>query len=885
MTRLFVRLSVWCYRIALFRYPRSLRERFGRDMLEAFEALASDLVARRGLGGLVEAWWICGLDLARPLPAAMQGIHGGASPRESVPATRNETARTGAVGWLEDLGFAWRSITRNPAFAFTVIAVLGAGIGLNTTVFSVVNAYLLRPLPFPEPDRLVTVQATVTIGWPELPDVFEKRVASDLDVFMLFGDAGPEMALGALISGDFLDVYGVEPVLGRRFSADEVAEGGASVAMISHRLWQQRYGGDPSVLGRAFQAYVSDRQSDVESFTIVGVLPSDFWHFNDYTDILAPLRTPGNLYMGRLHEGVPLERAEQAITDLTRASASGLPADFRVRVSRTRDLHVASVKPTLVTLQAAVLLVFLIALANAAVLLLVRSARRERELGIRRALGAGGGRLVRQLLAEGMLLAGGAGAVGLALGAVGLDALRVLSTVSMWRTLPGGADALRLDVTVVTAMIALCAVTAAVFGLVPLVSVARRELVHALAGGGRGGTDTVGRRRTRGVMVAAEVALSLALLTGAGLLVQSALNLQGRELGFEPARIFRGNIGLPQVGYPEAEDRIGFFERVAASSSSVPGVESVAMGTAVPWNPLSGLPIEAESGARGEGVDVLADERYFEVLGIDLVQGRTFSSGDVLGGELVAIVSERLAADLWPGLDPLGRRLRIGPSRTPARDPPESRPWTSVVGVVADVWRGVGQEDIGGLYRVYRQDAPRFLNLVVRRQAGVGLLVPEIQAVIAEVDPEVALYNVYELDDRVQQAMAPSRFMAALFGTFAALALVLSVVGLYAVMAYAAREHRNDVAIRMALGATSSSVAGLFLRQAIVLLAGGLAAGAVGGRFLGAALAGQLHGIEPDDPATLIAVTALLGGTALAAAWLPARRAAGVSPMIMLRDE
>ncbi len=884
MTRLLLQLSVWCYRIVLIRYPRSLRRRYGGDMLELFESLASDLVARRGLRGLVEAWWRCGLDLARPLPSEI--LTGLASPASPGHTAQAKSKGTGVARWSEDVGFAWRSISRDRAFAFTVVAVLGTGIALNATVFSVVNAYLLRPLPYPEPDRLVTVRAPVSVGSPELDEIFEQRISWDLDAFTLVGDAGPELALGAWITVDFLEMYGVEPVLGRRFSLAEVGEGGASVAIISHRLWQQRYGGDPSVLGRTFQAYTSDRPFDAESFTIVGVLPQDFWYFHDYTDVLVPLRTSGQLYAARLHEAVSVERAEQLVTDLARTSMPSLRADFRAQVSRTRDLHVASIQPTLVTLQSAVLLVFLIALANAAVLLLVRSARRERELGIRRALGADGGRLASQLVGEGMFLAGGAGAVGIALSAFGLYALRGLSTREMWRAVPGGVEALRLDGTVLAAMIILGGVTSAVFGLVPLLSVARRGLVRSLAAGSRAGTDTNARRRMRSVLVAAEVALSLALLTGAGLMVQSAISLQSRELGFDPGPVFRGNLGLRQASYPDAEERTEFFERVVASARSVAGVEAVALASSVPFvSAPAARPIEAERGSQGNAVVVLADEEYFGVLGIQLLRGRVFGVSDILGGERVAIVSERLAANLWPGLDPLGQRLRVGSVMSPVGTLSDPGPWTTVVGVVADVWWGVDQEESGGLYQVYRQDAPFWLNLVVRRRAGVGPIVSELEAVVADVDSDVAFSNVLDLEDAVTSALAASRLLALLFGVFAGFALLLSALGLYGLMSYAARESRRDVAIRMALGATPPSVTGLLLRQAIVVLAGGLAAGAVGGRFLGMALAGQLHGIEPDDPTNLIAVTALLGAIAVAAVWLPARRAAAVSPMVVLRQE
>lgn len=883
------RFSLAVYRLLLLRYPVSIRLRYGRDMADLFEMQLVDAVDEKGPAG----WLSCWARVLRELigPASPSLWVGGA-----VPGDRDGQAASGGLdttsaafvaGALEDLRFAWRSLRREPAFAGLLVAVLGIGVAVNTSVFTVVHAYLLRPLPYPAPERVVTIRAPVQVTVDDVADLFEARVTWDLDAFTLLGEDGPELARGAWVTPDFLDVYGVEPALGRVFLPEEGGPGATrSVAILSHRLWQTRYGGSPDVLGRTVSAYTSDRPDDAEAFTIVGVLPRDFWHFNDYTDILVPLREDRAIYAGRLLPGVTPEAASDVITRRVVARSTSLPDRFTVQVVRTHDLHVASVRPTLWTLQTAALLVFLIACANAAVLILVRSVRREQELGVRRALGAAGGRLARQLVLEGALLAAGAGLLGVLLAIGGMEIVRGGEALSLWRSIPGGVDALRLDFPVLAATLALCGVTGIAFGMVPLLTSRGSRLATSLSEVGRGGSDTRGRRRVRAGLLCLEVGFSVALLTGAGLMIQSALHLQRTDLGFQASGIARGQVGLRQASYPEPGQRIAFFRELTDRAAGQPGVESVGLVSAVPFTWFfNERPLEAEDGRAGGGIVVVADGSYFETMSIDLVRGRTFGPDDQ-GGALVAVVSESVAERLWPGEDPLGRRFREAEEMgmEPGAEE-EPAPWYSVVGVVRDVRQGVSPEPSGDVYLSFEQTAPFWSNVVVRTRAGAGSPLPALERSLAEIDTDVPLSSAGALDDIVVRAIAPSRFLATLFATFAAFALVLSVVGLYGVMSYTARQSRRDVAIRMALGANGAEVRRWFLGQAAVVLGIGLALGLFGGVRIGDALEGQLHGVAPRDPTTLLAVTLLLGGTALIAVWLPARRAARAAPALVLRQE
>lgn len=883
-----LRASRAAYRLLLRRYPRRLRRRYGDEMAALFDEEAARRTEEAGLRGLGAVWWKAIRDLLRPVPGPVGPERRADTGRAADPARSATRSRLGLRGLAEDLSFAARSLRRAPRFTGLVVGVLAVGIALNTSALAVLNAYVLRPLPFPQSDRLFNVRGGQGISWTEVDEVFELAVSWDLDVFTVIGDGRPEMAPGAWVTPDFLETYGVRAQVGRTFRPDEAGRGGAPVAMISHRLWQERFEGDPEIVGRTFSAFTSDRPDHAELFTIVGVLPADFWYLNEYTEVLAPIRDERAVYAGRLRPDIPVERAETVLTELAERRMEQVPAGFRVELVSVQERHVASVRPTLMTLQAAVLLVLLIACANAAVLLLIRSARRERELGIRRAMGASGGRLARQLLLEGGLLSLTATSVGLVLTSVLLSLTGASVESRLGVMMPGGAQSLAIDGTVLLGAAGLAALVGLVFGLVPLLS-SVRGIVGSTLREGRGSTDSRTRHRFRAALVAGEVALSLALLVGAGLMVRSAVNLQHQELGFDPDRVVRGVMGLREASYPDPEDRVAAFSRLRERLAAVPGVEEVGLGSlALFGTRFTPRRVEGEDGddlVGGEAVWWLVGERYFDALDIPVVHGRAFTRDDAAGAEPAAVVSESLARALWGDADPLGRRVRTVPTGEPGMAPPDPGPWLRVVGVVADVQRGVDDGPGGDLYRTYRQGERSWMNAVVRFRDDPVARVAELQAAVAAVDPEIPLASVRRLDEVVNEAMGPTRAVAGLLVGFAAFALLLAVLGLYGVVSYAVRQRQKDVAIRMALGAGRGSVTAMFLRQGLVVIGTGIVLGTLGGLALGRALEDELHGVGPGDPTTHVLLAGILAFGALLAVWLPARRAAGADPMGVLREE
>jgi putative ABC transport system permease protein len=889
---LLLHFSVRLYRIALLRYPRELRTRYGEEMVALFEEHARDRCERDGLRGLSSAWWRTAKDLMRPLPGPVErrteGLEGGGSNRpRKREGTMGKTRWLSAIG--EDLGFALRALRREPRFSGLVIGVLAIGIALNVSVFAVLNAYLLRPLPFPNSERLVSVRGWQSVSWNEVDEVFERAVSWDLDVFTIVGEGRPVLARGAWITPDFMEVYAISAQLGRTFRDDEAGRYGAPVAMISHRLWRDHFGGDPDVVGRTFRAFTSDRPDHAELFTIVGVLPADFWYINDYTDVFAPIRGEREVYAGRLHPDVPIERAESVLTEIATARMDEVPPDFRVHVVPLHELHVAEVRPTLLVLQSAVLLVLLIACANAALLLLVRSSRREKELGVRRAMGASDGRLGRQLLFEGCLIAAAAGVTGAALAVLGLESMGGALEARLGRSVPGGVEALGVDVTVLVATVALCSLVGLVFGLVPHLMSGRASLSSTLADGSRGGTESKGRRRVRAVMVTAEIALSLALLTTAGLMVQSAINLERTDLGFSPQGVARGLVGLRQASYPESQARIHLFSELARRAAELPTVEAAGLASsgvfATRFDPRPAEGRRPGGPSYAQAVSWLVDEGYFAVMDIRVLRGRGFTAEDGEGAEGVAVVSESLARDLWGESDPIGRGIRLPPVIMPGAASPDPGPWLRVVGVVEDVVREVGGVRSGDVYRSYRQAGPSWMNVIVRHRPGTPSVVADLEDIVHELDPEVPLSEVIPLEEAVDRAMEPTRYLAGLLAGFSAFALLLAVVGLYGVVSYATRQRRRDVAIRMALGANGRSVVTLFVRQGLAVVAVGVAFGTGGGVLLGRGLEGQLHGVTPHDPLTYVALAGLLALTTGTAVLLPARSASASDPMGVLREE
>lgn len=857
-------------------------------MTELFRALLEEH-AERGLGGLLAGWWIGLRDLARPLPEGP-----GAASDRAWEGGMERFGGAGTRGISEDAVFAWRSLRRDLRFTTLLVGVLGVGVALNTAVFSVVNAYLVRPLPYPAAERIVDVRPVTDLTWTQVGDYFERAVSWDLDVFTLVGEEGPQMVRGSWITPDFLDVYGVRAAMGRTFLPQEADPGAAPVAMISHRLWRERFHGDPAIVGRTFDAFTSDRPDHAESFRIVGVLPRDFWHVNDFTEVFAPIRVERAVYVGRLRPDMPLALAEAGLTELARSTTAGLPPDFRITLTPLQEAYTRSVRPVLTVLQGAVGLVLLIACANAIVLLLVRSARRARELGVRRALGATATRLGRQLALEGLLLSTTAGGVGLALASLLLGSTRAGLQARLGRSIPGGLEAVQLDGTVVLVTAAACLAMGLAFGLVPAWLLTGRGTFSALwNSSSRGGSEPAGRRRMRSAMVGAEVALSTALLAGAALMVRSAVHLQRMDIGFDAARVVPGSIGLRHASYPDPEQRVALFERMLAGTRALPGVQAAAL---VSSTPFSGIvrpdPVEAEtsdgSDARAEATVAAAGDGVFDALGIGVLQGRDFGSGDVAGAEPVAIVSRGLAERLWPGRDPLGRRIRVAvDERTATMMGREPGAWHTVVGVVGDITRDLSFASDGQVWMSYRQEAGFWMTLLTRYRPGVGAssVTGSVTTLLAELDPDLPYTVGSDLSEMVSAARAPTQFVAWLLAGFSAFALALALVGLYGVIAYAARQRRRDLAIRMALGADAGSVIALFVRQGMTVVAGGVLVGALGGLVVARALAGQLRGVAPDDPLTHGSVAVGLLLTAALAVWIPARQASRAAPMGALREE
>ena len=886
-----VRLAVRVYRIGLFRYSRPIREEFGDDMTALFARMLWDAHERGSWIGLGAVCIRTVRDWFAPLPRVPECPGTTRNRRGQGPSGTRRLQGTGGGmvrASLEDARLAVRSLVREPRLTIAVVSVLAIGIALVAGVYSVVEAYLVRPLPFPHPDRIVSVQNARSLSWDGVDDVFERAVSWDLDVFTVVGEGPPELLRGSWITPDFLDLYGIVPVLGRGFLPEEADRYAAPVAMISHDLWSTRFGSDPGVVGATFRAFTSDRPEHAEVFTIVGVLPADLWYVNDYTDVFAPIRGTGGVYTGRLHAHLSLERASQILTELDLAGLEVAPAGHQVELVPLRDDFVADVRSTLLALQGAVLVVLLVACMNGGLLLLIRTARRERELSMRRALGASGLRVARQVLIEGVLLGATAGGVGAFLAVGGLELVRSGLEESVGRAVPGGVTGVAVDGSVLLLAAGLSVLIGILFGLAPLLVRAGGRPFSSRAAVESGG-DTRRRRRVRGGLVAVEVALSLALLTGAGLLVRSAIHLQTRDPGFDAAGVVRGVAGIRAASHPNAADRVVLFSRLAEEVRGLPGVQSVGLvSRGLFTGRLWPSPIEAQPDGittHARAVRWSIDESYFDALRVPVLQGRGFQRSDAAGTETVVVVSESLAASLWPDGSAVGQRLRMPVDPGGDMGTPEEEPWRRVVGVVPDVQGEVRRLGVGDVYEPYRQGNPQWMNVVVRGSLSVQEVTAGTRAALAGLDPDAPFYNVVRLDRAVDEALRPSRDLAWMLTLFSAFAFLLAILGLYGVVSYAARQSRRSVAIRIALGAERASVTRLFVREALTVVVVGIVLGGVGGLGFARVLVDQLHGVRVGDPLIHGGLAITLLAAAVVAVWIPARSAAHADPAGLLREE
>lgn len=792
---------------------------------------------------------------------------------------------------MPDVRSALKALAAARGFTALAVLTLGIGLALCVTVLTVVNAYVLRALPYPASDRLFRVDYAAPnqnpprgleqLEWSALDDVIEYPIAWDLDVFYMLGSAYPESMPGGWVTPGYVQGLGVRVTRGRVFTADDYKPGSPSVALVSHRLWQTRFGGDESIVGRQFHAYVSDRPNEAEAFTIVGVLPQDMWHINQYTEVLAPLRAATYPYLVRLRPGVTSSLATERIAQLIRSRITGLPADFRVVMTPAQQAYVQAIRPMLWAVTAAAALVLLIAGANVAVLMLVRGRRRQRELAIRLALGAGHVRIARLLVIEALVIGVGSTLLGTLASRLAMSSLAPAIERVLERRVPGGLSAFAIDYRVLLAAGVCGLLVTLVFAIAPLFATWRSSLAPGLSLSSRAMTDSMSSSRSRSVLIGLEVAASLTLLVGAALMAESAVRMLRVDFGIQPDDVMTASLALRQRSFPDPVSRMTFYDRLLVRLGDMPGGSPVALGD---WWPLQGSrPRRVETigstAVAGTANPFAVTTDYFRTLGMSFRDGRSFATEDRLGSEPVAIVSQSLAERLWPHARAVGERLTLYPD-----GPEEEQTSPTVVGVVNDVRQSHTDTDLYDVYLPLAQRAGRFAFLYLRGTQSPTWEV-ELRAAVASVDSEVAVGAPRAISLGLEQERARPRFLALLLTVFAVFATVLALVGMHGVIVYAVRQRQREIAVRIAIGANAGSVTRMFVKHGAVVLGAGIATGILGAIALSQVLRSQLHGVRPAEPRTLLLAALTFALFGILAIWWPAWRAASTDPVLVLKEE
>jgi predicted permease len=837
----------------------------------------------------------------------------GSDPREAMRAARRALGNTTLLkeairemtGWtsferlIQDLRYGVRLLRRSPGFSMVAILTLALGIGANTAIFSVVNAFLLRPLPFTESGRLLRIWPTnaktdlvpypITsypnfIDWKTQSRSFEQVEAYVPRAFNITGGDRPVHVRGLRTSGGLLQLLQVNPIHGRTFVPDEIQPGRDHVVLLSEGIWQSRFARDPGVLGKAVK--LND-----EIFTVIGILPSTFQFPPDSpTDIVLPQppdpsRGHGFLnVVARLKPGATLSQAQAEMDTIARQQERQYPKELKdtgVRVLSLRDSYSHSFRPALLIFLSAVGFVLLIACANVANLFLARTAGRHKELVVRAAMGAGRLRLVRQLITESALLGLAGGAVGLLLAYWGVKGLATLVR-STFAT--QALDAVSIDATVLTFTLVLSLAVGMVAGLAPAFGASMLDVNDTLKEGSRGLIGNRRRNRIRGALVVAEIALALVLLIGAGLMIKTFVLLNRVDPGLHPENVLTLNFAIGGKKYAETEARAPFVSSVLQRVEQLPGVQSAAVVTDTPLsgdNDAIGFSIEGRPDPAPDQKIVLnvnvVGPGYLRTLGIPLLKGRDFTERDTETTPMVVLVNQAMAHKLWPNQDPIGARISS-----------DGKTWASIQGVVGDVRQGgLSAEPEPEVYVSYLQDpfAWPYLTMLVRTSIDPMKLVATIQSAIWSVEKDLPISSVSTMEQIRSHSIAQPRLTALLLTVFAALALILATVGIYGVMAYSVTQRTHEMGLRMALGARAADVLTLVVGQGMLLTAIGVALGLAGAFALTRVLEKFLWGVRPTDPVTFIAVSLLLGAVALLASYLPARRATRVDPMVALRYE
>ena len=798
---------------------------------------------------------------------------------------------------IRDLRFAWRSLRRAPGFSLVAVATLALAFALTAAVTAIVNAYLFRSFPYPESDRLYHVRYAPVgqaeprglsgLDWDTLRDVIE--LADDSAPTRLYvADGGvTREVMGLLTAPGSLAALGVRVVSGRSLVEADFAPAGERVALIGHAMWQERFGGDPQIIGQLLRAARAADSAGVESYRIVGVLPPDFRYVREYqrgaVEVMLPLRSPLRPYMVRLRDGVPPEDAEHRITQVVRTVASTLPAAWSgVRLESVHEHHVAALRPLLLSVSAATVLVLLIVSGNLAVLVLLRTLRRQREIGIRVSLGAGRAHILRMLLAEIGLICGGAVAAGAALFAIGQRALAPFVETHMGRAIPGGPSALNMDVFVLMCVGGAAAAVALSLSCIPMLAPWQRRLADALRSGSRTDTDTRSIHRLRTSLIALEVAGSVALLAGGGLMIRTVFNLVRTDLGFQAEELVRMRMALPVRAYPDVTSFLRFYDRLSGELGSQFGM-AFALANYPPFVelPLQELDIDGERSAPRVAGVLAVSEAYFHTLRVGIIRGRAFGPADRSGSEPVAIVSDTLARRHWPDGDAMGRRIRT-PEQHVSGAPLTA--WRTIVGIARDVRQTHTDRDLADVYIPFLQTPGRHVQLYGRTDRPLTEWRDSVRAAVADIDPDVLIADPMSMRDQAHRLLAGPRFLMTLLTIAAGFAGSLAMLGIYGVTAFAVQQRRRELAIRIALGATRTNVLRVLLREAAAALAVGLPVGMLAGIGVANLLANQLHGVRTDDAATLVATAIAMTAGALLAGWWPARQADRVDPAGALNE-
>jgi predicted permease len=883
---------IWTSRLASLWRNLVHKERSERDLDDEVRAYAAILEDENMARGLPPE------EARRQALIEMGGME---QVKEDVRA-----ARMGALleTVAQDARYGLRALAGAPGFTVAAVLALALGIGATTAIFSVVDAVLLRPLPYREPARLAVllhrgrnpVAPANFLDWKRDASSFEAMGAADFWQANLTGVDTPERVQGLHVTANLLPTLGVPPLIGRLFAPDEDAPGREHTVVLGYRLWQRRFGGDPSVLGRTVTL-------DGEAHTVVGVMPRGFefppfwargaemWAAMPLADRAANRSAQSLRVFGRLSPGTSLPQARAEIATLTGRLEQAYPGTNRdVRVLSLDDVVVGDVRAALLVLLGAVAFVLLISCANVAHMLLARAAARHKEVALRVALGASRGRMIRQLLTESVLLASIGGAAGVALAAAATRAVVAFGPADIPRL-----ATTELDLRVLVFAVGVSFLTGIAFGLAPAVQASAPDLNRGLRESERGSTAGAGRHRLRRLLMASEVSLALVLLVGAGLMIRTFVALRGLDPGFRPDHVLTAVVSVTGSTAAAPGRRLAFYRDVLERVRAMPGVVSAGAINHLPLaGDVWGVPFAVEGRPRpAVGESPHATFRavlpgYFETMGLPLVRGRDFNDRDALGAPGSVVVNEWMARRHWPGEDPIGRRITFD-------DLDKNPQWFTVTGVARDAarsdWAAPPEEEVylpllqSQRYLESPQPQYTYLTVVARTRSDPAALVPALREAVRSADRGVTLSEVQTMDEVVARATASPRFYLLLLGSFAAAALALAAVGIYGVMSYSVARRTNEIGIRMALGARSGDVLRLVMREAVGVVAIGGGTGLAVAWLLTRLMGGLLYGVGSADPATFAGVGGVLTVVALLATYVPARRAVRVDPFKALRAE